>query len=896
MKVSLNWVKQYLDFELPPVERLVERIGAQLGGVEGMEYIGEKYKGIVLAKVVRCEPHPDSDHLHVCRIDDGHAVQNVERGEDGLVQVVCGAPNVRAGLTVVWLPPGATVPETWGKDRFVLSARELRGVVSNGMLASAKELAIGDDHDGIVEVGSEDSSSRHSGLDPESKAVDSGSGAGMTQGEGLKSGTSFAEAFQLDDYIIDIENKMFTHRPDCFGQLGIAREIAGILGHPFKSPEWVMSAHLDEFNVGGEPLQLTVINEVPNLVPRFMAAALSGIEIKPSPLQFQTWLARLGVRPINNVVDVTNYIMLLTGQPLHAYDYDKLQALSGENGATIAVRHPRSNEEIALLNGKTIKPREEAIMIATDKQLIGVGGAMGGSETEVDENTKAIVLEVATFDMYSIRRTSMAHGLFTEAVTRFNKGQSPLQNDEVMAESIRTLQHLSGAQLAAEIIDNNHVDATRRERRWVHPPVPVATEFINSRLGFNLTPEDIQTLLQNVEFHVELSSASHPERSEGSQDSSAIPQNDTRVDHLTVTSPFWRTDVETREDVVEEVGRLYGFDKLPLELPKRSIKPAQHDALFDLKSAVRSTLAKAGANEVLTYSFVHGDLLEKVGQDVSQAYQVSNALSPDLQYYRLGLTPSLLEKVHANIKAGYDRFALFELGKVHGKSETDDDGLPKEFERLGLVIAADPKAAARFYSGAPYYAARKFARAVIGTNRTLQLIPLAAADLDSYELTRQMVAPYEPDRSAVLHDGERIVGVVGEFKRSVARAFKLPDFCAGLELFLGALAGAHSEQYTSLSRYPEVTQDITLKVAADVSYQALYDTLWNEVESKKPEQTLATLEPLDIYQRPDDPSHKQLSFRLKVSSYVTTLTDKEVATFLGLVANTAKEKLGAEQV
>ncbi len=894
MKVSVNWVKQFIDFELPPVEKLVEHIGAQLGGVEGVEYIGEKYKGIVLAKVVSCEPHPDSDHLHVCRIDDGRAAENVERGEDGLVQVVCGAPNVRAGLTVVWLPPGSTVPETWGKDRFVLSARELRGVVSNGMLASAKELAIGEDHDGIVEVSDSSHVSSHSEHSEESQGTEDSSAAPQndvdaTSSEALRPGTSFAEAFQLDDFIIDIENKMFTHRPDCFGQLGIAREIAGILGRPFRSPEWVLQAHLEEFKVTGEPLQLTVINEVPNLVPRFMAAALSGVEIKPSPLQFQTWLSRLGVRPINNVVDVTNYIMLLTGQPLHAYDYDKLQALSGENGATIAVRHPRSNEEIALLNGKTIKPREEAIMIATDKQLIGVGGAMGGSETEVDDNTKAIVLEVATFDMYSIRRTSMAHGLFTEAVTRFNKGQSPLQNDEVMAESIRTLQQLSGAQLAAEIVDNNHVDQTRRERRWVHPPVPVATEFINSRLGFSLTPEDIQTLLQNVEFHVELrtSDSQHPTSDFGH------PTSETQ---LIVTSPFWRTDVETREDVVEEVGRLYGFDKLPLELPERSIKPAAHDTLFDLKATIRSTLAKAGANEVLTYSFVHGDLLEKVGQDVSQAYQVSNALSPDLQYYRLGLTPSLLEKVHSNIKAGYDRFALFELGKVHGKSETDEDGLPKEFERLGLVVAAEPKAAARFYDGAPYYAARKFAMTVIGTNRTLQLVPLATADLDSHELTRQMVAPYEPDRSAVLHDGERIVGVVGEFKRSVARAFKLPDFCAGLELFLGALAGAHSEQYTSLSRYPEVTQDITLKVAADVSYQALYDMLWNEVESKKPEQTLATLEPLDIYQRPDDPEHKQLSFRLKVSSYVTTLTDKEVATFLGLVANTAKEKLGAEQV
>ncbi|TAH35834.1 phenylalanine--tRNA ligase subunit beta [Candidatus Saccharibacteria bacterium] len=844
MKVSVNWIKQFIDFELPPVEELVEKIGAQLGGVDGVEYIGNKYKGAIIAKVIACEPHSDSDHLNVCRIDDGGAAQHVERGDDGLVQVVCGAPNVRPGLTVVWLPPGSTVPESFGKNPFVLGARELRGVMSNGMLASAKELAIGDNHEGIVEI--EDNT---------------------------PAGASFVEAFQLDDYIIDIENKMFTHRPDCFGQLGIAREIAGILGKPFKSPDWVYSAHLDAFGVTGQPLSLAVVNEVPNLVPRFMAVAMSGITIKPSPFEFQTWLARLGVRPISNVVDVTNYIMLLTGQPLHAYDYDKLSSLSGENGATIAIRHPRSNEEISLLNGKTIKPREEAIMIATDKQLIGVGGAMGGSETEVDENTKAIVLEVATFDMYSIRRTSMAHGLFTEAVTRFNKGQSPLQNDEVLTESVRLLEKLSGAQMASEIIDNNHVDQMRRERRWVHPPVPVAVGFVNSRLGFELSAEAIKALLENVEFSV-----------------------DVNENNLTVTAPFWRTDVETREDVVEEVGRLYGFDKLPLELPKRSIQPAKRDKSFDLKATIRSELSRAGANEVLTYSFVHGDLLEKVGQDVSQAYQVSNALSPDLQFYRLGLTPSLLEKVHLNVKAGYDRFALFELGKVHGKSETDDDGLPKEFERLGFVVAAEPKTAVRLYGGAPFYAARKFAQTIAGKNRTLQLVPLAEADLEGHELTRQMVAPYEPNRSAVFCDGERIVGVVGEFKRSVSRAFKLPEFCAGFELFLGALTNVGREQYVPLPRYPEVTQDITLKVAAGLNYQALYDVLWDEVQAKKPDQTLVALRPLDIYQRPDDTGHKQISFRLDIASYVTTLTDKEVATFLGLVANAAKEKCGAEQI
>ena len=198
MKVSVNWIKQYLDFELPAIDELVDKIGAQLGAVEEVEDLGARYKGVIAAKIVECEDHPNADRLHVCRIDDGGRAQNVQRDENGYVQVVCGAPNARAGIMVAWLPPGSTVPEGYDKDPFVLEARELRGVISNGMLASQKELAIGESHEGILEIDE----------------------------PSVKPGDNFAPIYGLDDYIIDIENKMFTHRPDCFGQLGVAREIA----------------------------------------------------------------------------------------------------------------------------------------------------------------------------------------------------------------------------------------------------------------------------------------------------------------------------------------------------------------------------------------------------------------------------------------------------------------------------------------------------------------------------------------------------------------------------------------------------------------------------------------------------------------------------------------------
>jgi phenylalanyl-tRNA synthetase beta chain len=872
MKVSLNWVKQYLDFELPAVDELVERIGAQLGAVEEVENLGEKYQGIIVAKVVSCEDHPDADRLHVCKIDDGGKAQNVERDENDHVQVVCGAPNVREGLLVAWLPPGTTVPASVGKEPFVLERREIRGVISNGMLASPKELALGDSHDGILELG-EAPNPRHSGLDPESKAVDSGSAAGMTSTKAPKPGDDFAQTFGLDDTVIDIENKMFTHRPDCFGVLGVAREIAGISGQQFTSPDWYLRTQREALDIDGESLSLGVRNELPELVPRFLVVPLSNVTVKPSPLWLQTYLLRSGIRPINNVVDITNYMMLLTGQPMHAYDYDKVKTAGGGESCLMIIRYPKHDEELSLLSGKTVRPRDEAILIATATRPIGIGGVMGGGETEVDENTKNVILECANFDMYSIRRTSMAHGLFTDAVTRFNKGQSPLQNAEVNAKAVQMLRELAGAKVAGSVIDNNHVDEQSRERRWVHPPVPVTTEFINSRLGFDLSATDIQRLLGNVECSV---------TADG--------------DRLLVTAPFWRTDIETREDVVEEVGRLYGFDKLPLELPKRSIQPVPKDPLFELKSKVRDTLAKAGANEVLTYSFVHGDLLQKAGQDPAHAFQVGNALSPDLQYYRLSLTPSLLDKVYPNIKAGYDEFALFELGKTHSlRHTTDDDGLPAELEMLDLVYANSDK---HWKSGPAFYDARKFLLRLVNHFGFWIEYRLFESESDD-----PAAKPYDYTRSArVFVRGTDIeLGIVGEFKANVRRALKLPVRTAGFSISLTAFmqAAEHPtiDWYQPLPRFPSVTQDVTLQVPAELPFDALYWFVAQEAKLTASEHAKVLFpRVVDIYQASDDKSHKRITLRLVVANYERTLTDVEVNKLLDDVAAAAHEKFGAERV
>lgn len=834
------------------LQALATTIGAQLAAIEEVVEFGARFEQVIIVKVVSCEDHPNADRLHVCKVDDGGKAEGVERDEQGLVQVVCGAPNVRADMLAAWLPPGSTVPNTIGLEPFVLEARELRGVVSNGMLASPKELSLGDTHDGILDI--------DEGLGP------------------IAPGTMFADAFHLrDDFIIDMENKMFTHRPDCFGWLGVARELEGIQHRAYKSPDWYKMN--PEFpGVEADELPLEVVNELPELVSRFTAIALRDVKVGPSPVWLQVDLARAGVRSINNIVDYTNYYMILTGQPLHAYDYDKVKERSEGDRARIVVRHPKEGEQVTLLNGKTITPREQAIMIATDKELIGVGGVMGGGDTEVDGNTHNIILESANFDMYSIRRTSMAHGLFTDAVTRFNKGQSPLQNLAALWKIADQIRANAGGKIASPLIDINYVAQEVKDRGNLHAPVTLTTQFINERLGWSLSAEEMTTLLTNVEFKVE---------QEG--------------DSLTVAAPFWRTDIEIPEDVVEEIGRLNGYDKLPLDLPARDITPAAKDRLLETKKQIRNVLVAAGANELLTYSFVHGKLLDHAGQSREEAFQLSNALSPDLQYLRVSLLPSLLEKVHPNIKAGHEQFALFELGKVHNKTEKDREELPQEQHSLAVVFTASGKAAAE-YAGAPYYQAREYLKRVLShyeqEQGVLEFVPLAEADLFDRPWLMLTSAPFEPGRTAVLHDAfGKAWGVVGEFKASVRKALKLPDFTAGFELDPAHLAvGKPGTSYLVKSRFPSVEQDLCLKVPASTLFGEVFAFVSNLQRDIAPPNGFIKLVPIDAYQRPDDLEHKQITLRLTFASYERTLTDEEVNKLLDAIAQAAHANLHAERL
>lgn len=825
MIISLNWLKKFTDIDVS-VDELTELIGARLVEIEKVTDLSEKYKGIVIVKVVKSEKIEGSDHLTVNLVDDGGVTSGLERDGDGLIQIVCGAPNMRTGLTVVWLPPDSVVPDTFDSENpLKLDSRKIMGIISNGMIASARELDLFDDHSGIMEIDDD-----------------------------IKPGTSFAGAFEMNDCLLDIENKSLTHRPDCFGIIGFAREVAAILGKGFTSPEWFLNLK-PEFAVCGE-VEINAVILDHALSDRYQAVVMSGIDAgKKSPLIVQTYLSRVGVRPINAIVDATNYLMMMTGQPLHAFDYDKFISVAGGK-AEILVRAGRKGEKLELIDGRQIVLATEDIVISAGDTAVALAGAMGGASTEIDENTKNVIIESATFNLYKMRATQMRHGIFSEAITRFTKGQPADLTTPVLKRFTELIQEWTGGEVSSEV---TNYYANKREVQ--HIKVPQQT--INATLGTDWDIKQLADPLCNAEFNVDV----------------IAPYT------LDVISPWWRADIHITEDIIEEIARIKGFDNIEPTLPVRdftAVRPSDYDTF---RGRVRKILARASANEVLTYSFVHGDMLKKAGQNADNSYRVVNSISPDLQYYRQTLTPSLLNVVHQNIKQGYVEFSLFELNKTHDKKYgLGDEGVPNELEKIALVLAVkNPR------TDAPYYEAKRL------LDYLLQSFNINAdyRPIDN-EYDKSVVAPFEIVRSASVFDkrtGETI-GYIGEYKKLIQKAFKLPVYSAGFEINSLALFRAAQDLgsgYRPISRYPSSERDVCFKVDEKITYLQVARAL--EAAKSKVELE-AVISPVDIY-KSDGANTKNITMNIKLTSYDHTLTSQEVTDAVDLFIESVIEQTKA---
>ncbi len=765
MRISLNWLKKYVDIKIPNDE-LIRLIGARLVEVEGVIDETHKYDNIYIVRVEKAEKIPET-HLTLCQINDG--------GRE-LIQVVCGAPNVHEGMLAAWIKPGATVPASLKEDApFVIGKRKmLNKYDSNGMLAAADELDLGEDHDGIVEI------------DPKM----------------AKPGDLFADVFELNDLILEIENKSLTHRPDTFGMIGFAREVAGILGEKFK--------YNDETKKCSKNDDKRVVIKDENICQRYTAVVLEKHgELKKKYLTWQdAILAKSGMKPISPIVDATNYLMLLTGQPLHAFDYDKFVRVGKTSEPKIVVRLARKGEKLTLLDGKETVLTENDIVICSNDVPVALAGAMGGESTMIDENTKNIILESATFSLYNLRKTQMAHGIFSEAITRFTKGQPPYQTLAV-AEACSKL--LVDGYKVSEVLD----EYPKPENENV---VKITTVEINELLGTDYSKNLIIRTLANVGFLI----------------------ND-QNEFLEIIAPVWRTDIHIKEDIIEEVGRLLGYDNIKPTLPLHAT--AEKNSYFELKKEIRELLSRYGANEVLTYSFVSERLLEKAGLDKKNSYKIVNSISPELQYVRQSIIPSLLEKTYLNEKLPVEKFAIFEMNKVYQKSwGLNSEDVPAEKNSFGLIVAE------RKNKETAFYRAKKYAEKIFNEfSIAVDYLPLKDESAGA--------KPFEPKRSAEIRlkdNPEVLVGIVGEFKNSVKNEFKLANYLAGFEIDLDLVLEKRSRK-KELKFGIKKSEDLT--VTTTKSYA---ETL-GEVERKFPG---AKISPLSIYQA-EGQEGKNISFRIE---------------------------------
>lgn len=814
MIISVNWLKKFVP-DLPEIDELSKLIGARLVEIESIENLNEKYKDVVIARVISAKKVEGSDHLNLCKIDDGGKRDGVERDENGFVQVVCGAPNVREGLFVAWLPPKAIVPETFGGENFQLSARKLMGNMSNGMIASLRELGLGDEHDGILEISPE--------------AFENG----------LQAGDSFTEKFELNDYLLEVENKSLTHRPDCFGIIGFAREVAGILGQKFVEPDFIKQSDFG-FEVDNDK-SITVDAQDSEICERYTAAIfdVSDILKNPNLTLEKTYLLRSGMRPIDTITDLANELMLETGQPLHTFDFDKLAKINGGENVKMTVRKAFENEELELLDGRKIRMSQNDIVIATGENgenAVALAGAMGGKSTEIDENTTRILVESATFNLYNLRNTQMRHGIFSEAITRFTKGVPEMMSRKILDLFGVQLLALGGKSLS-EIADS------KGDFYYNKSEISVSKDKINQILGTNFSSEEIQKTLENVGI---------------------LTKNDNSE---TFVVPFWRNDLHIEEDLIEEVGRLNGYDNIKLQLPKRTFRAVKKAKIDLLQSEIREILVSSGANEILTYTFVHGDLLKKAGQDPKNAYKIVNSISPELQYYRQTLTPSLLSKVNQNIRAGFSEFAIFEMNKITEKMlGLNEENVPFEQKKLAFVYTKN-KGENAFFEAKNY---AEFLFKKLGLK-----VEFIKFDLSKSPLSTE----FEPKRSALIKvpnsEGEKILGVIGEFKKKIQKALKLPESTAGFELDLGILlenTGRTSAKIKDFSKFQSVERDISINVDESRQFAEIFD-IFKDISSEFRGVEIETL-PIDIFNNGD--GTKNISIRFKITPFEKTLNGDEI--------------------
>ena len=825
MKVTLNWLKQYVDFNWSP-EETAERLTMLGLEVEGVQKISGAFDGIVVAQVVTRDKHPNADKLSLCRVNDG----NGER------QIVCGAQNFQAGDKVPLILPGASLPPKAGeKEPFTIKVGKIRGVESHGMLCSPQELGLPDQVDGLLILRAD-----------------------------AKVGQPFAEYLGRSggDVVFDLE--VTPNRPDLNSIIGIAREIAAITGNPLRIP--IFNLQASTFNVQD---CLAVRIEDAELCPRYTARVIKEVKVGPSPDWLKSALEKSGIRSINNVVDVTNYVMLETGQPLHAFDYHLVAGSRRGNEAdapanppphvggdaakpTIVIRRAKGGEKFKTLDDQERTLTSEMLLIADETKGIALAGIMGGANTEINDRTQDVLIESAYFSPINIRRTSKQLGLRSESSYRFERGADVDICDWASQRAAQLILGTAGGQLAGGVVDVFP--------RPVEPKtVTLRPEKVEALLGVAIARETVETMLNSLG----IKSATRVPVPVDGPSGAPLPPLKFRV-------PSWRVDLKREVDLIEEVGRLYGVDKIPSTPPRGATGTNVFDAVYDQIGEVRRILTGLGLHEAQGQTLVAGGECRMPDE---QIVALANPLSSDMDVLRPSLLPGLLTVLRHNLsRKNYD-VALFEIGRVF----TRTNGKPKEERRVAFALTG--QRLPPFWSGGEREA--KF--------DAYDLKGLVEDLLEQFGLRgivfgkRAESTSLFLESAAVTLGGKLPLGELGQLLPALAKKYDLRDavFLAefNLDLLLAKRNAARS--FKPLPQFPSSRRDVAMLVPEATTHESVLQA----VKQAKPAH-LESAELFDVFRGQNIPAgQKSVAYAFTYRGADKTLTDHEV--------NAAHEKVVA---
>ena len=796
MKIPLSWLREFVDIDVS-AEELAHRL--TMAGLEvGDVIITGGWENCFVGYVEKVEPHPNADRLVLCTVNIG----------DGADQrVVCGAPNVAAGQKIAFARVGAMLIDGRSGKSVSLKAAKIRGVVSEGMVCSEKELGLGQDHDGIL-------------------VLPKGASVGMPLDE------------YMGDQVLDLDPT--PNRSDWLSVLGVAYEAAALTGSPVHEPEVIYPEE-------GLPIssQISVSIGAPDLCPRYTASLIKGIAVGPSPRWLQQRLEKCDVRPINNVVDVTNYVMLEYGQPLHAFDYETLSR------QRIHVRRAYTGETMVTLDGNPLPLSSQHLVIADDRDARALGGVIGGLDSGITEATTDVLLESASFDPANNRRTAQHFNLRTEATTRFEKGLRPDLTVGALRRATQLIHQVAGGTVAKCIIDEY-------PRKRKENGILLTSERMKKVLGMEHSMDQAKQVLDSLGFQSQMEGTSA----------------------LRVTAPHWRSDISIEDDLVEEVARISGYDAIPTEMLLAPIPHHQGQYMRDFREQVRDLLVREGLQEVISYSAVGLDMLKKARtvEDDSSLLKVANPISREYQYMRPTLRSSLLHTLAFNTAHQADSVGIFEIGRVYLKRQND---LPREPETAAGLLYGQRPGYGWLMSGDSYnfYDAKGVVEALL-------------ARLGVAGVFRPAPDPFfHPGKTASVLVNGSPVGMVGEVHPLVQESFEIDGGAvAFFELDLNRLQETlpkDTQAVKPLARYPASTRDISILVDGTVQAAQIQSVIEGQ---PLVEQALL----FDAYEGEEARSSRvSLGYRIHFRAPDRTLSSEEVNKTLAKVVRLLETQVGA---